>query len=179
MKNRARNKTELAARLGYGRNTLYTFMRLPNFPSPDAQGRWNIAACRKFILRQSKRVAGPAEKDRLGLALMELKVRRAEQELTGFESELRAKILDEFVCTFEAILRVTKIELHRAIDKLGQYFGNREICKVGRKLIEKALGKSVVAVQEKTGVTVKENVLPFHEETEANGNGQETTRIGG
>src|SRR5215472_18344102 len=99
----ARNKTALATRLGYTRTSLYTFMRLPNFPAPDRQGRWNIAACRKFILKQAKRVHGPAERDRLALSLMELKVKRAEQELVSFAAELRAKICDDFINCFESI----------------------------------------------------------------------------
>src|SRR5215470_1618223 len=119
MKNRARNKTELAARLGYGRNTLYGFMRLPGFPEPDQAGCWNIAACRKFILRQAERVAGPVEKDRLGLRYLQLKCKRAEQELIEFETDLRSKIEAENLALHVLLLGATKIRLHQMIEHLG------------------------------------------------------------
>src|SRR5258708_26367678 len=87
----AQNKTEAAKLAGMSRTTLYQLIRLPGFPSPRADGRWSVAAIRKFALQSAKKLAGPQERDRLQMELLNLKIQRAGQELTDFEQQLPEK----------------------------------------------------------------------------------------
>jgi hypothetical protein len=147
------------------RTRLYQLLRLPGAPAPKADGRWDVEAIREFALRSAAKLRGPEERDKLQVELLNLRIKRAAAELSEFQDELRNKICDEYMRTFEFILRVTKIELHRVIDKLGQHFNNREICKLGRALVNDAFRKSVSIVQERTGVTPNieqaDVVIPF------------------
>src|SRR5438128_10083567 len=91
----ARNKTEAAKLAGMSRTTLYQLMRLPGFPAPRADGRWSVAAIRKFALQSAKKLEGPKERDQLQMELLNLKIQRASKELTDFEKELREKVIQE------------------------------------------------------------------------------------
>ena len=161
----AQGKTEAARLAGMSRTRLYQLLRLPGAPAPKADGRWDVEAIRNFALRSAAKLRGPEERDKLQVELLNLRIKRAAAELSEFQDELRNKICDEYVRTFEFILRVAKIELHRVADKLGQTFSNREITRTARELINAALAKSVVDVQEKTGATPQIDqsnvVIPF------------------
>src|SRR5213078_3485027 len=91
----ANNKTEAARLAGMSRTTLYQLMRLPGFPAPRADGRWCVAEIRKFALKEAKKLEGPQERDRMQMQLLELKIRRASQELADFEQKLRNEISAE------------------------------------------------------------------------------------
>src|SRR5437667_7441017 len=147
----ARNKTELAARLGYTRTTLYTFMRVKGFPKPDRRGHWNIEACRKFILKQAQRLHGPDERDRLQAQLLSLKVEKAAKELADFEADIRNQIHAD---TQASVMRTASMfgdDLIRMVDDLGRHFNNREICRVGKSLLRKVLTQTQQRVREALG----------------------------
>src|SRR5439155_26322813 len=91
----ASNKTEAARLAGMSRTTLYQLMRLPGFPAPRSDGRWCVAEIRKFALREAKKLEGPQERDRLQMELLNLKIRRASQELVEFEQKIRDEISAE------------------------------------------------------------------------------------
>jgi len=62
--------------------------------------------------------------------------------------------------------------LRRAIDKTAQHFNNRDIGKIGRELVNKALAKAVADVTERTGATPRIDqsnvVIPFERRAAAN-----------
>jgi hypothetical protein len=92
--NHARNKTELATRLGYTRGTIYSYMRLPGFPVPDRRGRWNISSCRKFILKQANKLDAPSERDRLELELLRKRIHRVDLEIADLDNSRAEEIAD-------------------------------------------------------------------------------------
>lgn|SRR5262245_16718822 len=166
----ARGKTEAAKLAGMSRTLLYQLLRLPGAPAPRADGRWEVQAIREFALKSAKKIEAPIERDKLQVELLNLRVKRAAAELSEFQAELETTICDKNLRCYEYIFRVTKIELHRAIDKLAQHFINREISKVGHRFIDEAVGKSVRAVEEKTGVTpnIEQSVIVPFERKAAN-----------
>src|ERR1043166_211406 len=98
----ASNKTEAAKLCGGSRTTLYALMRMSGFPKPRADGRWSIAEIRKFALTEAKKLEGPQERDRLQVELLNLKIKRASQELVEFEQNLREEITAELRAHFQA-----------------------------------------------------------------------------
>src|SRR5467141_525369 len=91
----ARNKLEAAKLAGISRTTLYSLLRMSGAPAPRADGRWSVAAIRKFALQSAKKLEGPKVRDQLQMELLNLKIQRASQELTDFEKELREKVIKE------------------------------------------------------------------------------------
>jgi hypothetical protein len=165
MNGKARNKTALAARLGYTRTTLYTFMRLPGFPVPDRRGQWNISACRKFILKQAKRVHGPAERDRMQAELLNLKIQRASQELADFEQRLSEEISKRFSNVAErafAILATALNPLPQEVAPILVGMPPGEISKELKRRLDKA---RIQAVEEFRGYAGKnepdEKIIEF------------------
>ena len=114
----ARNKTEAAKLAGMSRTTLYELLRLPGAPPPRADGRWSVAAIRKFALQSAKKLAGPKERDQLQMELLNLKIQRASQELTEFEGELREKVLQEAGEKFSKGFQMMVIRLDRLPQEL-------------------------------------------------------------
>src|SRR5882724_6773544 len=88
----ARNRVEAARLACISRTAFYQLSRLPDFPAPKVDGRWDVAKIKKFALAQATRIKGPLEKDKLQMQLLDLKIRRASQELADFERTLRADI---------------------------------------------------------------------------------------
>jgi len=120
----AQNKTEAAKLAGMSRTTLYQLMRMPGFPAPRADGRWSVAAIRKFALQSAKKLEGPQERDRLQQELLGLKIKRASQELTEFEEQLREKVIQEVGGAFTKGLSMLAIRLDRLPQELaGQFSG--------------------------------------------------------
>src|SRR6266480_5477361 len=102
----ARNKRELARLAGMSHVTLYQLLRLPNAPIPKADGRWLVSDILRFALKEAKKLEGPREEDRLRMELLNLKIRRASQELAGFEQEIRDKITDEVRAYFKQGIQI-------------------------------------------------------------------------
>jgi hypothetical protein len=69
-------------------------MRLPGFPAPDRRGRWNIAACRKFILKQANKLDAPSERDHLEMELLRKRIRRVDLEIAELDNSRAEEIAD-------------------------------------------------------------------------------------
>jgi hypothetical protein len=102
----ARNKREAAKLAGMSHVTLYRLLRLPGAPIPKADGRWLVSDIRAFALKEAKRLEGPREEDSLRLELLNLKIRRASQELAEFEQGIRDKITDEVRVYFKRNIEI-------------------------------------------------------------------------
>jgi hypothetical protein len=102
----AQNKRELAKLAGMSHTTLYRLLRLPGAPRPRADGRWPVSAIRSFALKEAKKLEGPKEEDRLRMELLNLKIRRASQELVEFEQRIRNKITDEVRVHFKSAVNI-------------------------------------------------------------------------
>src|SRR6266487_5992248 len=155
---KARNKTQLAACLGYGRNSLYSFMRLDGFPKPDSRGQWDVASCRKFILKQAKRMHGPNERDRLQAELLSLKVEKAAKDLSGFEQTIRSEIQAEYCERVRVFTLGLSSELIRLADEIGRHFNNRDVSVFGKKSMAETLNRYADRVM-REGLGVKETQL--------------------
>jgi hypothetical protein len=138
----ARNKTEAAKLAGISRTTLYQLMRMPGFPSPRADGRWSVAAIRKFALQSAKKLEGPQERDRLQLDLLNLKIQRASQELTDFEKELREKVLQEAGGKFSRGFQTMVIRLDRLPQELAGRLAELDHPGEIRKLLKSRLDEA-------------------------------------
>lgn len=102
----ARNKRELAKLVGCSHATLYRVLSLPGAPVPRGDGRWPVSAVRKFALREAKKLEGPKERDRLQMELLNLKIRRASQDVVEFEQGIRNKITDELRLHFKRAVNI-------------------------------------------------------------------------
>jgi len=163
----ARNKTEAAKLAGMSRTTLYQLMRLPGFPAPRADGRWDVVAIRKFALKSAKKLEGPQERDRLQMELLNLKIQRASQELTEFEEKIRGEIRAEFMAVLTRNLAVFRRQLFMMPGLLcGQFSGMAP--GAIKKLWEKRLNETVDEIrngieQRDPGETPREtsNIVEF------------------
>ena len=96
----ANRKSDLARLIGISLTRLYQLQRVPGFPRPRADGRWNVREVERFALNAAKKLVGPNERDRLQAELLTLKVRRASQELSEFEAVLREQISEPMKASF-------------------------------------------------------------------------------
>jgi predicted DNA-binding transcriptional regulator AlpA len=122
----AGNKAEAAKLAGMSRTTLYQLMRLGNFPKPRADGRWCIAEIRKFALREARKLQGPQKRDELQMELLNLKIRRASQELAEFEQGIRDEITREFATAFKSCMGVLATALRKMPNELSGQFAGME-----------------------------------------------------
>src|SRR4029077_8954252 len=120
----ANRKTELAQYIGISLSRLYQLQRLPGFPRPRADGRWNVREVERFALNAAKKLVGPNERDRLQAELLNLKIRRATQELTEFEQGIRDEITKGFMAAFESCMAVLVTALRKMpVELSGQFAG--------------------------------------------------------
>jgi hypothetical protein len=122
----ANRKTELAQYIGISLSRLYQLQRLPGFPRPRADGRWNVREVERFALNAAKKLVGPNERDRLQAELLNLKIRRATQELSEFEQGIREEITKEFVASFKSCMAVLATALRKMPNELSGQFAGME-----------------------------------------------------
>jgi hypothetical protein len=172
----AQNKSEAARLAGMSRRSLYHLLRLNGAPISRADGRWDVAAIRKFALKSAKRLEGPLKRDELQEELLTLKIRRATQELTDFEQELRDSISAELGKHFVASVNLLAGRLKglpRDLAAKCEGMSAREIFNASSDLLWRAFE---VARQEFLARMPNEKaeqpkVLPFKARVESNGNG--------
>lgn len=131
----ANRKTELAQLIGISLTKLYQLQRLPGFPRPRSDGRWNVREVERFALNSAKKLVGPNERDRLQAELLTLKVQRATQELTEYSQKLRAEIRSELIPMFDVGPALLKAGLGRLRNECCPAFEGmnaREIWRVWR-----------------------------------------------
>jgi len=165
----ASNKTEAARLCGMSRNTLYQLMRLPSFPRPRADGRWCIAEIRRFALKSTKKLEGPNERDRLQMELLNLKIKRASQELSEFERKVREEITTGLVPLFDVGALLLKSGLDRMRNELCPRFegmGARSIWRLWRDSEKKVFNGVYAELRKRFDVPLSEpteagNVVPF------------------
>jgi hypothetical protein len=120
---RTSNKTELALRLGIGRNSLYAYLRLPGFPRPDRRGQWSIEACRKFISRQhGSRQAVPDEKRGLELELLRRRLYKTNLEIAVLDNTRTEEIANQITAECKAIIDALNGQLLRMPQELSGIF---------------------------------------------------------
>ncbi len=122
----AQNKRELCRLVGVSHPTLYRVLALPNAPRPRHDGRWPVAEIRRFALREARKLEGPKERDQLQNELLNLKIRRASQELSGFEQGIRDEITKEFLAALKSCMAVLVTALRKMPAELSGQFAGME-----------------------------------------------------
>jgi len=118
----ARNKRELCRLIGVSHPTLYRALALPNAPRPRHDGRWPVAAIRKFVVTEAKKLQGPREKDRLQTELLTLRIQRATRELADYETAVRSKLEAEMKAHVVSAIQVWGYHVKRLKDELAPRF---------------------------------------------------------
>src|SRR5260370_6374959 len=98
MKTKARfasNKLKLAQLLGISRQWLYEFAKLPDSPAPRADGMHSVERWRRFLAKHSSKVPGGTEKERLQIALLQMRLQREELEFATLDNSIRESITNE------------------------------------------------------------------------------------
>ena len=98
MKTKARfasNKVKLAQLLGISRQWLYEFAKLPDSPTPRADGSHCVDKWRRFLAKKSSKVQGGTEKERIQVALLQMRLQREELEYKELDGSIRESITKE------------------------------------------------------------------------------------
>src|SRR6266853_5107970 len=91
----ASNKVKLAQLLGISRQWLYEFAKLPDSPAPRADGMHCVEKWRRFLAKKSSKVQGGTEKERIQVALLQIRLQREELEYAELDNSIRESITNE------------------------------------------------------------------------------------
>src|SRR6266404_9248948 len=114
MKTKARyasNKIKLAQLLGISRQWLYEFAILPDSPVPRADGSHCVEKWRRFLAKKSSKVSGGTERERLQIALLQMRLQREELEYAELDNSIRESITNEIESECSKILDTLTYQL--------------------------------------------------------------------
>jgi len=123
-----------------------------------------VSDIRAFALKEAKRLEGPREEDSLRLELLNLKIRRASQELTEFEQGIREKITDELRIHFKAAIGILAARLKmlpRDLAQKAEGMNAQQIFKLASELLYAAFDEARQDFLGPEKAEQKPKVIPF------------------
>jgi hypothetical protein len=118
----ARNKTEAARLAGMSRTRLYQILQLPGAPLPRADGRWSVAAIRKFASKEANKIEVPTERDRLETELLKKRIAKVDLEISQLDGSRREQITETITGECKRVIDTLQSALHRMPDELSGVF---------------------------------------------------------
>src|SRR6266700_1099797 len=109
----ASNKIKLAQLLGISRQWLYEFAKLPDSPAPRADGMHDVQKWRRFLAKHSSKVHGGTERERLQVALLQIRLHREELEFAELDNSIRETITNEIFGEAVQVIDTLKTEVER------------------------------------------------------------------
>ena len=184
----ARNKAEASKLAGMSRVTFYHLEKMPGFPRPKADGRWCVSEIRRFALKAAKKIEGPNERDRLGMELLNLKIKRASQELAEFEAALREQISGPMKAAFTKASYAIRSGIYRMRVELSPRFSGmdaRSIFKMWEQRERQLWGIVCADLRKEAGAQIQEPetradkvLIPFKQSKNGNGHSAKGTVAG-
>jgi hypothetical protein len=115
-------------------------------------------------LKEAKKLEGPREEDQLRMELLNLKIRRASQELAEFEREIRDDITDEVREHFKKGIQILAVRLKmlpRDLATKAEGMSAQEIFKLATELLYAAFDEARRDFVGPEKAEQKQKVIPF------------------
>src|SRR5438876_10253457 len=141
----ASNKVKLAQLLGISRQWLHEFAILPDSPAPRADGSHCVEKWRRFLAKKSSKVSGGTERERLQIALLQMRLQREELEYATLDNSIRESIANELFGVAVQVIDTLQTDVEQLPHRLSARFcglGAMEIFKLFKRELGQCFQKA-------------------------------------